>query len=78
MLFGDRLLPDREAQTFVRDLSQLPDTLRQDYVYQEELARLDVPAGSALVGQRASMIEFFGGKVTHLPLRDPVTLVPLN
>jgi di/tricarboxylate transporter len=58
VLFGDRLLPDREAQTFVRDLSQLPDTLRRDYVYQEELARLDVPAGSALVGQRASMIEF--------------------
>ncbi len=58
VFFGDRLLPDREAQTFVRDLSQLPDALRRDYVHEEELARLEVPAGSALVGRRASMIEF--------------------
>jgi zinc protease len=27
--------------------------------------------------KRASMKEFFGGKVTHLPLRDPLTLKPL-
>jgi zinc protease len=27
--------------------------------------------------KRASMSEFFGGKVTHLPLRDPLTLEPL-
>lgn len=27
--------------------------------------------------KRASMKEFFGGKVTHLPLRDPLTLDPL-
>jgi len=27
--------------------------------------------------KRASMQEFFGGKVTHLPLRDPLTLEPL-
>ena len=27
--------------------------------------------------KRASMAEFFGGKVTHLPLRDPLTLEPL-
>jgi len=27
--------------------------------------------------KRASMREFFGGKVTHLPLRDPLTLAPL-
>ena len=27
--------------------------------------------------KRASMDEFFGGKVTHLPLRDPLTLTPL-
>ena len=57
LLFGDRLLPDRHAQTFVRDLSKLPEALRHDYVHQEELARLAVPPGSQLVGQRASMIE---------------------
>lgn len=28
--------------------------------------------------KRASMAEFFGGKVTHLPLRDPLTLAPLE
>jgi zinc protease len=27
--------------------------------------------------KRASMQEFFGGEVTHLPLRDPLTLEPL-
>jgi hypothetical protein len=27
--------------------------------------------------KRASMEAFFGGKVTHLPLRDPLTLAPL-
>ncbi len=58
VLFGDRLLPDRDAKTFVRDLSKLPDALRQDYVHEEELARLEVQAESPLVGQRASMIEF--------------------
>ncbi|HYI25529.1 MAG TPA: SLC13 family permease [Thermomicrobiales bacterium] len=58
VLFGDRLLPDREARTFSRDLSQLPETLRQDYVREEQLARLDVPAGSSLIGQHASKIAF--------------------
>ena len=28
--------------------------------------------------KRASMQDFFGGKVTHLPLRDPLTLEPLD
>ena len=26
------------------------------------------------LGKRASMADFFGGEVTHLPLRDPLTL----
>jgi len=26
------------------------------------------------LGKRASMTDFFGGEVTHLPLRDPLTL----
>ena len=29
------------------------------------------------LGKRASMNEFFGGRVKHLPLRDPLTLEPL-
>jgi zinc protease len=29
------------------------------------------------LGKRASMADFFGGKVKHLPLRDPLTLEPL-
>lgn len=29
-------------------------------------------------GHRASMAEFFGGQVTHLPLRDPLTLEPVK
>jgi len=27
--------------------------------------------------KRATMNDFFGGKVQHLPLRDPLTLEPL-
>lgn len=30
------------------------------------------------LGGRATMKEFFGGKVTHLPLRDPLTLEPVR
>jgi hypothetical protein len=37
----------------------------------EEIARGD-HAG------RATMQDFFGGQVTHLPLRDPLTLEPLR
>ena len=29
------------------------------------------------LGKRASMADFFGGRVKHLPLRDPLTLEPL-
>jgi zinc protease len=29
------------------------------------------------LGKRSSMADFFGGKVKHLPLRDPLTLAPL-
>lgn len=58
VFFGDRLLPERQPLSFVRDLSDLPDTLREDYIHEEDLARLEVPASSPLVGQRASMIEF--------------------
>ena len=36
----------------------------------EEIAKGDLE-------KRASMADFFGGKVTHLPLRDPLTLEPL-
>jgi len=35
----------------------------------------EIAAGD--LGKRASMDEFFGGKVKHLPLRDPLTLEPL-
>ena len=37
----------------------------------EEIAKGDL-------GGRATMNDFFGGKVTHLPLRDPLTLEPVN
>jgi len=52
----------------------------QKYLHPEQLTMLvvgkwaDIEAGDA--GHRASMKEFFGGKVEHLPLRDPLTLAP--
>jgi predicted Zn-dependent peptidase len=50
------------------------------YLHPEQLTMLvvgkwaDIEAGDA--SHRASMKEFFGGKVEHLPLRDPLTLAP--
>jgi zinc protease len=35
------------------------------------------PIAAGDLGKRASMNDFFGGKVKHLPLRDPLTLEPL-
>ena len=35
----------------------------------------EIEAGDA--AGRAKMAELFGGQVKHLPLRDPLTLVPL-
>jgi predicted Zn-dependent peptidase len=47
----------------------------------EKMAILVVGDWEAIAGgdldRRASMDDFFGGKVTHLPLRDPLTLEPL-
>jgi zinc protease len=54
----------------------------QRYLHPEQLTVLvvgkwaDIEPGDA--GHRASMKEFFGGKVEHLPLRDPLTLAPLS
>lgn len=52
------------------------------YLVPEEMAflvvgRWDEIAAGDLEG-RAQMSEFFGGSVTHLPLRDPLTLEPIE
>ncbi len=66
VLLGDRLLPDRQAKSFVRDLSRLPDTLRSEYIHEEELARLQVLPGSPLVGKIASKIEIPASIDAHI------------
>lgn len=54
----------------------------QKHLHPERLTMLvvgkwaDIEPGDA--NQRASMKEFFGGKVEHLPLRDPLTLEPVQ
>jgi predicted Zn-dependent peptidase len=53
----------------------------QKHLDPEKMAILVVGDWAAIapgdLEKRASMEEFFGGKVTHLPLRDPLTLEPL-
>ena len=59
------------------------DLLRvaQKHLDPEKMAILVVGDWDAIapgdLGKRASMNDFFGGKVKHLPLRDPLTLEPL-
>ena len=53
----------------------------KSYLQPEKLVFLVVGKWSEIepgdADKKASMKEFFGGKVTHLPLRDPLTLQPL-
>jgi zinc protease len=54
----------------------------QKYLHPDQLTMLvvgkwtDIEAGDA--NHRASMKDFYGGKVTHLPTRDPLTLEPVQ
>lgn len=66
VLFGSRLLPDRGAKTFTRDLSQLPQTLLRQYIGEAELVRLSVGTGSSLIGQTASAIDLLPYENVHL------------
>ena len=53
LLLGDRLLPDRTAKSLPRDLSRLPESLRQQYIGEAALMRLHVDPGSPLIGRGA-------------------------
>jgi di/tricarboxylate transporter len=56
VLVGDRLLPDRGAKSFARDLSGLPRDLARQYIQDEDLARLEILPGSPFDGMCASEI----------------------
>jgi di/tricarboxylate transporter len=53
LLLGDRLLPERTAKSLPRDLSRLPESLRQQYIGEAALIRLHVDPGSPLIGRGA-------------------------
>jgi di/tricarboxylate transporter len=53
LLLGDRLLPERTAKSLPRDLSRLPESLRQQYIGEAALMRLHVDPGSPLIGRGA-------------------------
>lgn len=57
VLFGERLLPDRTAKTLPRDLSQLPEALLRQYIRADDLARLQIGAGSPLIGTLSASID---------------------
>ncbi len=66
VLFGERLLPVRNASSLSRDLSELPTRLRQQYMPNEELARARVSAGSPLIGEPAYRISVDDEPDLHL------------
>lgn len=66
VLFGSRLLPDRGAKTFTRDLSRLPQTLLRQYIREAELARLHVGPESSLAGQSGRAIDLRPYEDLHL------------
>ena len=88
-LFVDDELTGRDPafwQTYRDDVRAVTsdDIMRvtKKYLVPEDMAFLvvgrwgEIEAGD-LEG-RARMSEFFGGSVTHLPLRDPLTLEPIE
>ncbi len=57
LLFGKRLLPDREPERFTPDLSDHAQTLIEQYGLGKWVAKLEIPEGSPLVGTPASELE---------------------
>src|SRR5690606_10587671 len=56
LLFGRRLIPDREPVTASPDLGDHARTLIEHYGLGEWEARLEIPKGSPLIGQTAARI----------------------
>jgi di/tricarboxylate transporter len=56
VFLGERLLPERGAKSFSRDLSGLPKALIKQYIQNEEFARLEIEAGSRFDGMPVSKI----------------------
>ena len=51
LLIGDKLLPDRDPTTALKDLSALPGTLEKHYLAEDKLGRLWASDTSALTGR---------------------------
>ncbi len=56
VLLGPRLLPERTAKSFSRDLSKLPAALQGQYLGEEDLIRYEITSASPFVGLRASAL----------------------
>ena len=54
VLLGPRLLPERTAKSFSRDLSKLPAALRGQYLREEDLVRYEIASASPFIGLRAA------------------------
>lgn len=77
VLFGPRVLPNRSATTLARDLSRLPQDLRNHYLPDETLARLLVPADSPLVGTSMNKIDLPDSIDAHILAVTDQTSKPL-
>lgn len=51
VFLGERLLPVRTPKVFSRDLSKLPQSLREQYIPGDELVRFRLDPGSPLIGE---------------------------
>lgn len=53
ILLGDKLLPNRQPRSLVRDLAEVPGTLHEHYLANDEFLRFAILSASPLVGQVA-------------------------
>lgn len=82
LLFGRKVLPDREPASFSSDLSDHARTLVEHYSLADWRAKLEVPKNSSLVGQTAAALSSTGfeeltieditGRIGSLEMSSPI------
>lgn len=66
VLFGDRLLPTRTADSIPPDLSQFARTLAEQYEIDHSMARLEIVSGSPLIGRTRGTLDHDWSSVVSL------------
>ncbi|MCA9832367.1 MAG: anion permease [Thermomicrobiales bacterium] len=71
ILLGDKLLPNRQPRSLVRDLALVPGELHGHYLAQDEFLRFNIDAASPLIGQLACNVRGDGpGNLAIVSVKD--------